>query len=310
MNTRVVSFSLALSLLGGSCWLLWSGENSEKKTSSVPLENKPHAALPSIKQKIPPEIRRIVDSGLHEEERIAAVRDLPGDLDSRSLALLFEYLENPNGQNIESWYLVCNEIMEIFRKRNMAPDLYSQHLGALIASQKADPIIRDYACQHLALWISGTQPQVTVPEKAQISASFETLLSEAANQENANLTLPGTVMNALTDAVLSGPVSTENHRAALTQSAMKILVNPNFSNINRATAIQAAARLHAPELREHCLEYARNSELSPDLRLSSIAAIGLIGSSEDAAFLQSFKSDPTFQYAASAALQSLNLTNP
>jgi hypothetical protein len=185
----------------------------------------------------------------------------------------------------------------------MAPDLYMQHLSALITSQKADPVIRDYASQHLALWVSGNEPQDTEPPPAQISSAFETLLKEAANPDNAQLTLPGTVMNALTHAVLNGSKLTDAHRAALTQQAIDILENPNFSNVNRATAIQAAARLHAPELTERCRRLAQDTQAPADLRLSAIAALGLVGGTEDRALLQSFASDESYRFAAAAAVE-------
>jgi hypothetical protein len=196
--------------------------------------------------------------------------------------------------------------MEIFRQRSLSPAHYNRQLCNLISTPGADPVMRDYAAQHLAQWISGISPDATEPDPTQVPTAVEILLREASRLKNAQLTLPGTVFQAMADAVLNGSAEMETHRPVIVAQAMRVLSDPNFSTVNRSSAMQAAAQLGAPELREHCLQYAEDTRNPPDLRLSAIAALGKVGHPDDAAVLKLLLEDPDYQYAATAALQALS----
>jgi hypothetical protein len=247
----------------------------------------------------------LADCGLHWEERVKAVRELPLELAPATVEDLFAFLQSPPSAARNEWYMVCNEIMEVLRKRDLAPGIYTSNHLALIQSPTADPVIRDYAAQHLVQWISGIDPGASEQDPARAAAAFEALCVEAGNPANGHLTLAGTTLNGLADAVINGNSVMRRERAAVGRLAMEILDSPNVSvsNVNRATAIQVAARLNVTELPERCRSLARDPQVAVDLRLSSIAALGLVGGEDDRALLQSFVSDETFKFAAAAAVE-------
>lgn len=302
----VIVVSSAIVLAGALAVFQWQSTTRKKLVEKTGEFSASQTAQVARLPRQAPELARITDSTLHWEERIHAVRAMPEKPEQSSVDSLFSYLSTPPDGDKENHYLVCNEIMEVLRKLNHSPELYSRQLSDLIASPSADPVIRDYAAQHLAQWISGITPEATEPDSAQIPAAVETMLKEASRPENAQLTLPGTIFHALTDAVLNGSQSMEVHRDAVISQAMQVLGDPSFSTVIRSSALQAAARLGTPELREHCLQFAGNSQNPPDLRLSAIAALGQVGEQNDATLLKTLTADPEYRYAATAALQSLS----
>jgi hypothetical protein len=308
MKPRILIGSLALLFLAGSLLLFEQQASLKQPSSKAQLE--PSSTLitskPRPKPRLSPEISLITDTGLHWEERIAAVRALPTQLGEASVSFLFAYLSAPHDENEENRYLVCNEVMEIFRVRSLSPQIYNRELCQLIATPSVDPVIRDYAAQHLAQWISGISPEATEPDPTQIPRAIGTMLHEAVHPDNAHLTLSGTIFQAMADAIVNGSEEMKNHRPAVIQKAMLVLADPAFSTFNRSSAMQAAAQLKAPELRETSLDLAQNPQTSADLRLSAIAALGFVGEPSDKALLNTLSEDPTFHHAAAAALQNLS----
>lgn len=306
MKRRIFLFSVALLLFGASGLLLLEQRASRQAAElagQAPISVKKAQARPQ--PRLSAELTRISDTGIHWEERIAAVRELPTHLGQASLDFLFAYLSEPFDEHEENRYLVCNEIMEILRKRSLAPELYTEKLNALIANPKADPIMRDYAAQHLAQWISGISPEATEPDPARIPAALATMLQASTNTEHGQLTLPGTIFQSLADAVINGSEEMKQHSAAIAEQALQVIQDSSFSTLNRSSALQAAARLRAKGIREISLAFAENTALPADLRLSAIAALGQAGSRADTAFLQSLQQDPAYHYAAQNAIQLL-----
>jgi len=284
-------------------------ERSAVPASPVVETAAPASAPPSAapKTRFVGQIEQIEDPGLHWEQRVQAVRALPGKLGEASVERLFEFLKQPPVAGQENWYLVCNEIMEVLRKRNLAPGIYTRKHLELIQSASADPMIRDYAAQHLAQWISGIDPQAREADPEVTKAAFTSLCEEAAKPANAQLTLTGTTLNALTDAVMNGGDAMRDRNDEVAKLALEILQDRQgaTSSVNRSTALQAAARLDAPGLNEICRHLAADNSQPPDVRLSSIAALGQVGGAEDLAFLRSYAQDPTFKFAAAAAVTRL-----
>ena len=98
----------------------------------------------------------------------------------------------------------------------------------------------------------------------------------------------------------------------IVQLAMSLVTAQNgvFSAVNRTSALQAAAQLKASGLPAACRRLAADEAEPADVRLSSIAALGLAGGPEDLAFVEGYLSDPRFRFAASAAAARLKGSAP
>jgi len=299
----IVTFVLLLTF--GVVWVVSHGEDqsSSEAGPSKATEIKRPRLAPNVR--FLPQIEAICDPSLHWEERVRAVRELPDKLDKPTTDRLFAFLQEPPATGEEKWYLVCNEIMEVLRKRNLVPDVYTKNLLTLIQSSTADPTIRDYAAQHLAQWVSGIDPSACEKDPRQAAAAFEAMCREASNPANGQLTLAGTTLNALADAVTHGGPTVQQERAAVGRLALRMVDSPAgvFSNVNRSTALQVAARLQMPEVPQRSRMLALDTNTPADVRLSAIAALGLVGDAEDRALLYSFVSDEAFKFAAAAAVE-------
>lgn len=289
-------------------WLITRNFPERSAVPASPMaEAAPASPSPAQKTRFVGQIEQIEDPGLHWEQRVQAVRALPGKLGEASVDRLFEFLKQPPAVGQENWYLVCNEIMEVMRKRNLAPGIYTRKHLELIQSASSDPMIRDYAAQHLAQWISGIDAQAREADGETAKGAFTSLCEEAAKPANAQLTLTGTTLNALTDAVLNGNEAMRGRKDEVARVALDVLQNRHAeaSAVNRATALQAAARLDAPGLNEICRQLAADTTAPVDVRLSSIAALGQVGGPEDLSLLRTYAKDETFKFAAAAAVTRL-----
>ncbi len=273
--------------------------NDEAGTAPAGAPAKRPSSVPT------PGMSRIEDAGLHWEERIAAVKELPEELGSGTVKALFDILNDSSGQSTRDWYVVCNEIMDLLRRRHLPPGSYSDAMVSLIASEKSDPIIRDYAVQHLAQWVSGIDADWKENEPEMIAMALDAMVLEAVDVENAEITLPGTTFNALADAVLNGNGEVRTKEREIGNAALEVAANPSFASFNRTSALQAASRLEAEGVAELCRTFLQDNTVSPDLRLSSVAALGLVGSNMDFSLLEKMRDDSQFKFAALAAIERL-----
>jgi hypothetical protein len=251
-------------------------------------------------------LESITNPDIHWEERVHAVNQLPVNLDAATRKGLVDYLTNkPNKEPLKDWYVVANEVMQTLRQHELPPGFYTREMTILIESPTADPVLRDYAVQHLSQWISGVVPAARETDAVLVTAAFDAMCGQAVAAENGQLTLVGTTLNALADALLRGEGTILAKRSHLQKIALKLATtaDTSVSTFNRACALQAAARLDTPELPDVCRQLVHHSDVAPDLRLGSVAALGLVGNAGDLALLQSFAVDSPFHYAAAAAIQ-------
>ncbi|MBK1883782.1 hypothetical protein JIN85_15295 [Luteolibacter pohnpeiensis] len=307
MKRKYLIASLSILAIGTICIVGWRLSDGQKypvaKTANKNGAEKHNSE--SVVPTKPSAIETITNASLDWEQRVQAVRDLPIQLEASQIEQLFAYLEQPTPKDKESFYLVCNEIMEVLRKRRLAPDEYSINLMKLIESPSANPLIRDYAVQHLAQWISGMDTFAMESNRELASQTFDAMLVEVNDPANYGLTMTGTTLSSLADAVNKGNPDLADKREALGDVCMAIIQKDDYSAVNRSTAIQVAARLDTPGLGAICKTIAANDSAPVDLRLSSIAGIGLVGGSEDIEFLKTYADQNVFKYAVAGALKRL-----
>jgi hypothetical protein len=277
-------------------------------TPVVPKDGKARAKDPAVSShEASPLWQKLSDPKVSWQDRIEAVRSLPQGLHEQAVADLVAFLkEAPTGSR-NDWYLVCNEIMEVLRKRNLAPSTYTGHMLGLIQSESADPVIRDYAAQTLAQWIANLDPTLgNEQDVVKVEAAFGAMLGEVANPANRELTLPGTTLHALADAVINGGTFGSVQKGQLAQAAFRAAANEaGMATFNRASALQVCARLEVPGVTDLCRMLLQNPDTPPDLQLSAIAALGQTGGAGDDAILERLVHDDRFAYAARTALARL-----
>jgi hypothetical protein len=253
--------------------------------------------------------RLALNASIHWEQRIHAVRQLSEPLPLEALNELLAFLHTPPAGKLKDWYLVVNEIMEVLRKRNLAPERYAKEMLSLIKDGQADPVIRDYAAQTLAQWISGRDASGGQEKDPQLATQvLDDMLAEAVKPTNGQLTLVGTTLQALTDTVINGHEMMRAQQNKVSQLAITLAAGrAGLATVNQTAAIQSCVALEVPELPQLCRQLLTDAKLKADLRLSAVAALGQVGSASDAALLQTFSEDVNCHYAVKAALSRLAL---
>lgn len=305
MKLKATFVLLAVMLIVAVGYLIRQQDNSKQGVASYPRARANHDTK---RLKIPPSplLVSITNPTIHWEGRLQSVNQLPNELDAGTTTYLFDYLSaKPAEESPEHWYVVCNEIMQTLRKRELPAGYYTRRLITIVESATDDPVIRDYAVQHLSQWIAGVDPEARETDPALAAAAFEAMCGQAKAPVNGQLTLVGTTLNALVDGMMHGDEAVGAKRESLQKIALKVAATADGSvaNFNRATALQAAAQLDSPGLPELCRNLVTQPEVAADLRLGSVAALGLVGNASDLPLLQSFAANPSFQFAASAAIR-------
>lgn len=267
------------------------------------LESNPSAGSDA---KSVPIVEKIKATGEHWEKRLETIRSLPDRLDAAQVGTLFAFLRAAPEGDRGGWYLAVNEVMEVMRKRALAGESYSREMLALLADGGADPVVRDYAAQHLAQWVAGMD--VTAGKEGdEVLASdcVRQMLRTALAPDSAKLTLAGTTLNALADGVLNGRAFIREQRPTVADAAFGLASGDTASPLNRATALQVMARLGHDGTRGLSRQWIESPTTPANLRLSAIAALGLVGKPEDRQILAPLADDARFAYAARAALERL-----
>jgi hypothetical protein len=202
--------------------------------------------------------------------------------------------------------VVLNEIMEQMRKHGAGAEHYAARLCRLIEDTSQPPTVRDYSIQHLAQWISPSDPNSPGERSAESRSKALLTISQAIRSPlSAQSTVSGTGLMALADASSRlDPAETVRIWETLDRFMEETISGANGATLPvRVSAIHTSAvrgeRRFLPIVRM----LAADEATQPSLRLSSIAALGFFADPEDRTLLWSLSNSNTrFQYAARAAL--------
>lgn len=272
-------------------------ELTQTKTPLQDVETKPSRRV------VPHLVKELLDPALHFNEQIEAVRALPSDLTHAEFDALISLLREdiPRMVNPHVWSTLQNEIMEVLREPRFERTDYHTALIAIMEDREADPVMRDYAAQHLALYVSdlgSTLPPTTVEE------TISSLISILDGKRELKQQVTGTTLMALCQMSEKSPEHLEKARPAISEAVLNLLdLDQDVSLSNRISAIQSAGRLHITEALPAVREMAHRDDIEPNYRLSSIAALGYYLDPDDEDFLQELAlSTSRFRHAAEAAL--------
>ncbi|MEM1085138.1 MAG: HEAT repeat domain-containing protein [Verrucomicrobiota bacterium] len=297
-------------LAAATAFLGWKayGPGPSDTTSAPAVETAPRTdnnqPLNEAKAPVPHLIRELTSPGKHLSEQIEAVRNLPDDLDEAEFEALIAILHQPSPPKTDlgRWYTLQNEIMEVLREPRYRWDGYPGAMSDLVTDRHADPVMRDYAAQHLALYLGDRADRL---ESETTSAALDAFVDVISGSREAHEQVAGTTLMALCDLNSRRPEILEDHRAAL-ESAIEGLMSPDAgaSLSNQIAAIQSAGRLDFPSLRPNIRSLAGSEAANASLRLSSIAALGYFADPSDRAFLTDLaEGESRLRYAARTALK-------
>lgn len=311
-HTIIATISFTLLALCAALWFMnYSGESVSSPASGTPTTARTPATnietLPNGKK-----WKALTDDRLPLHQRLELARSISDSTDAKDASALFALLDHtPKAGTEEDWYVVFNEIMERMRRYGIGADSFAAQMGRLLADPTRPEIVRDYAVQHLILWIApGNPDQVPHEEEPEIVARNLGLIAGAVIDPTlSDTTVPGTALQALAEASGNLPADV----SASAWQSLDVYLNGLFSGeiptrlSTRVSAIQAVAlagrRQYLPDIRA----FAASETTDPSVRLSSIASLGTYATADDRILLEKIAArNDRYRFAASSALERLN----
>jgi len=251
-------------------------------------------------------VRQLIDPSLHIDEQIEAVRSLPSDLSKEEFFALADILRQPVPTDVTTarWHVLINEIMEVTRQSRFTDYGYVDLYTELIVDKNLDPVVRDYAAQHLALFLSS--PDQSDEEFEKGLTAYHSILSDHRDRQSE---VVGTSLMALCELYNKTP----NRPWAEHKTKFENVIGSIISNevpasfANKISAIQSAGRLQLTSTLPQVRSIAEGKTDRPSYRLSAIASLGYFAEPSDKAFLESLAQSSTrFRFAAQTALKNYN----
>lgn len=309
LKTPSLKFIIPLLLLGAGAAVWWTQEKEPPSQAPGP----PSASRTRVPRAQGNRFTTLTDESIRWQVRVDRLRRLDATtLNTAETRHLYALLRHkPASQHREAWWTVLNEIMEQMRRQAIAPDLYTDTLSAIIGDPAVHPVARDYAVQHLGIWITprpsvtGVAPHEQNPEK--VAGAIEAITAVITEPAVQHTTIPGTALMVLADAHSGGLSAT---KASFTRLkpwlATTISGTSGASLVTRTSAINTAALMqcseHLPAIRALVTDDATNDSV----RLSSIAALGHLAENDDLGTLRTLADGHSkFKHAAQAALKKL-----
>jgi len=296
---------LILSMLAAIIYLVVDRANvpTDQAATADDQDRKPQSER-SIKLLTQYVVRQLIDASKHLSEQIEAIRSLPADLTEEEYAALIDLLHqsSPNGVRPNTWTTLQNEIMEVLRSDRFDWKGYAPAMAEILLDKGADPIMRDYAAQHLVLYLGDHAKTLS---KDQLDQSFDALLAVLQGNREARHQVIGTTLMALCNLNTRHSQLLDSHRPVLAQTIKDLLGNDkSITMSNQIAAIQAAGRLRFEETLPMIRQFAKGEAPNASARLSSIAALGYFADPTDKSFLENLaNSQSKLRFAAKTALK-------
>lgn len=296
---------LILGMLAAIVWLVSLRHDGEAGAPGEEVEPRPLKLKNSKEQgRTPHLVNNLIDPSKHLDEQIEAIRALPSDLTEGEFQALMDLLydEVPRTMEGATWSTIQNEIMEVLRQRRFKISDYPTALAGILSDKEADPIMRDYAAQHLTLYLSERASTLSTET---ISRSLDSLITILSGSREASQQVTGTTLMALCDLNQKEPDLLNEHRSQLSEAVQHLLNFEHHATLsNRISAIQAAGRLQLEEALPQIRQMAQSEDLKPTFKLSSIAALGYYADPTDQDFLaQLAQGQSRYRFAAQTALK-------
>ena len=308
--SRTVTILLAVCLLlaaASATWFLQRDSGPNVRSGDLRSPSSPARPPGNNKPADSPWSRLTTDS-LPTHQRLEIARQISGSLSKGDTAALFAAMDHtPRSGGEEDWYVILNEIMEQMRRHGLGSDEYAAKLGEIITDSGRTEVVRDYAIQHLALWIAPGNPDQVPHEKnpALVGQSLSHIATAIRDTAVSNTSIPGTALLALADISPNLPAETITATWSSLEPYLQGIISGETSTqlSTRVSAIQAvsltAQQPYLPAIRS----LAASETADPSIRLSSIASLGFYASPEDQALLETLATgDTRYKYAAQSAL--------
>jgi len=197
--------------------------------------------------------------------------------------------------------------MEVMRERGIGADRYTAELSAILHDPAQHFVMRDYAVQHLSMWLYPATPDSPGEADPTLRATgLQNLIDLPGDTTISHTSIPGTALMALADLTDRAPQEVTDPLWQQLAPVVRSYFDEGSSASlpNKVSALQAVSRSQVAELHPLIRRLANDARANPSVRLSSVAALGNYGDPADKPLLQQIaNAEPRLRHAAAAALQ-------
>ena len=243
---------------------------------------------PSAKTSRAHENRQLVDRALGSKPgKMEAVRKFGKDLSLDEMKDIFAFLRS----NKERVPALKNEMLNALRAQKEPPPGLARLLMDIYRDREQDPVMRDYALQHMTLFYS----KAALDDKARMQQVFWQGLGEKDGS------IAGTALLSLNFLSQNTPAF---DKEKFKHEALSLAKDENAGEMARITALQVCGRNGIYDALPLARKLAKKSPSVP-LRISAIAALGDLGGPESRPFLKGLAEGPDerLKPAAQSALK-------
>lgn len=314
MSNRTFILAIVAIILAASGYMMWL-ENDSTPIAPAPktqYEDKiPKTQKPNTTPTEKSRFSSLSDRSLRWQVRVENLRNMDIQaLNSEDIDELYEWLKyQPQVGEKEDWYVIANEIMEQMRQQGIGSQRYTDNLIKVISDPAQDKVIRDYAIQHLSIWLAPRGSSNNTPyekDSAKVTSAIQTLTSVIIDSSTQNSSIPGTALMGLVDFHQVDPrneIISDSFEKLSPWLSDVITGKQNPSLITQTSAINAVAMMQRVEYLPAIRDLVQSASTNESAKLSSIAALGYLAEDSDIPTLQSIADSNTkFKHAAQAAL--------
>jgi len=237
---------------------------------------------------LPAGISGLVSADSEDARREALATIVAGPLSETEAEALLSFIRGdcPDDCAPNYWHAMVNDIVD----HSILHDLLPGHLGRYLVDTardpSEDPVLRDYALQFMAQWSTHSGPEISGQERdpALISEMLDTL-RWATGQRSESFSATALVsLERISNAAPEVVDFAAHHGAAIA------LLAEDSHPLARVTALQVVADHGLANALPLIREIAEpESGQDTSLRLSAIAALGTLGTSDDRSLLQTIR---------------------
>jgi len=244
-------------------------ENPHAQATSPVTLSSPASADAAIS----PTIRPIVSpNALCMEDRLKLANSLNDVLAQEEISALLAFVKSPVAPaevDVPGVHGLKNDILNILRRQRVPPSGFSDALIEIFRDTRQDPVMRDYAIQHLVSWhAQGAADAVDTRQR------IREVLYSAANE---NSSIAGT---ALLGMHRLSKIDSSFAAESIDQLALSHALSPTMNRASRISAIQVCSERGIKAVLPAIESLPHNASSLP-LRLSAAAAVGRLGTEEN-----------------------------
>ena len=248
---------------------------------------------------LPDNIKLIIGQGADRNYyvRVREIHNLKKNLSSEQIDALYKFLyEKLDKQELPDLQFngLKNEIVMELMKQTIKPEALSGHLVAMYYDKSFDPTWRDYCVQFFGKWYE--QAPVNNDREAMVKGLYDAL-------KERNSSLGGTAITMLCHLTHLK----EFDKDKIADLAYELMTAPDCAKSGKTSAMQVCAELHNKKALPIARDWADNSK-EIFIKMSSIAAIGMLGDPSDLPLLNHYKNSTDIRLSgpAKAAIARIN----